>query len=85
MVENQSSRAELKKPVRGEEEALTRPRSLSKPLCTCISHKVQELSILMMKEATVSHCLDDTGKVQQPIPAFSAKFWSEVANLLETS
>lgn len=39
----------------------------------------------MMKEATVSHCLDDTGKVQQPVPACSAKFWSEVANLLETS
>lgn len=81
MVENQSFTAELKKPVRGEEEALPRSRSLSKPLCICISYKVQEPSILMMKEAIISHCLDATGKVQQPIPIFSAKFWSEAVNL----
>lgn len=38
-----------------------------------------------MKEATASHCLYNTGKVQQQIPTSSAKFWSKAANLLETS
>lgn len=33
----------------------------------------------------VSHYLDATGKAQQPVPAFSVKFWSDAANLMETS
>lgn len=56
LVENQFFTAELKKPVR--EEALPRSRCLSKPLCICISYKVQEPSFLTMKR---SHCISLAG------------------------